>query len=73
MKTIHLEILTPEKVAFTDQVTMITASSSSGQIGILPGHIPLFTRLIEGEVKITKGLAVSYLAIGSGFLEDGAA
>ncbi|OGG19182.1 ATP synthase F1 subunit epsilon [Candidatus Gottesmanbacteria bacterium RIFCSPHIGHO2_02_FULL_39_14] len=69
MKNIHLEIITPERIAFSGDVYMISAPSSTGRIGILPGHIPLFTRLIEGEVKITKTTDVSYLAIGSGFLQ----
>lgn len=64
-----LEIITPERIAFSDQVEMVTAPSSSGQIGILPRHIPLFTRLVEGEVKILRKNEELYLAIGGGFLE----
>ena len=48
---------------------MITVPSSSGQIGILPGHIPLFTKLDEGEIKVTTDSDIFYFAIGSGFLE----
>lgn len=68
MKTIHLEILTPEKVALKEEVQMIVAPSATGQIGILPGHIPLFTKLEEGEIKIIKDGEEKYLGIGSGFL-----
>lgn len=69
MTTFFLEILTPERVAFSDQVEMVTAPSTSGVIGILAHHIPLFTRLSEGEVKIIKAGDDYYLAIGGGFLE----
>lgn len=69
MSTFFLEILTPERVAYSDQVEMLTAPSTSGVIGILPHHIPLFTRLKEGEVKIVKDRQEYYLAIGGGFLE----
>src|SRR3989338_3841332 len=69
MKSLHLEIITPEKVAFSDSVNIITAPSADGQIGILPEHVPLFAQLVEGEVKITKDDHVFYLAIGGGFLE----
>ncbi len=48
---------------------MVTAPSADGIIGILPHHIPLFTRLIEGEVKVSRDGEDFYLAIGSGFLE----
>lgn len=69
MSTFFLEILTPERVAYSDQVEMLTAPSTSGVIGILPHHIPLFTRLKEGEIKIVKDRQEYYLAIGGGFLE----
>lgn len=69
MSTFLLEIVTPERVAFSDQVEMLTAPSAVGMIGILAHHIPLFTRLVEGEVKIGKGGQDYYLAIGGGFLE----
>lgn len=69
MKTFLLEIITPERIAFSDEVMMVTAPSADGIIGILSGHVPLFTRLVEGEVKITKDDENFYLSVGSGFLE----
>lgn len=48
---------------------MVTAQSADGMIGILPAHVPLFTRLVESEIKIIKDNEESYLAIGGGFLE----
>lgn len=69
MLTFSLEIITPEKIAFTDEVDMVTAPTTSGVIGILAHHEPLFTRLTEGEVKITKKAEEYFLAIGSGFME----
>lgn len=69
MNTFHLDIITPERIAFSDEVNMVTVSSKDGVIGILPHHTPLFTRLVEGEVKITKGDEEIYLAIGGGFME----
>lgn len=67
--TFLLEIITPERIAFSDKVEMVTASSASGMIGILPHHVPLFTRLVEGEIKISKESEELFLAIGGGFLE----
>lgn len=69
MNTFLLEIISPECIAYSDNVEMVTAPSAIGVVGILHGHVPFFTRLVEGEVKITKNGEDSYLAIGGGFLE----
>jgi F-type H+-transporting ATPase subunit epsilon len=69
MKTFHLEIITPEKIAFSDEVEMVTAPSANGTIGVLSGHVSVFTRLIEGEVKVVTSGKEIYMAIGSGFME----
>ncbi|MBI2616973.1 ATP synthase F1 subunit epsilon [Candidatus Gottesmanbacteria bacterium] len=64
-----LEIITPSQVAYSDQVSMVTAPSASGIIGILAHHMPLFSRLIEGELIIKKGKEETYFAIGGGFVQ----
>lgn len=69
MSTFHLEIITPERLAYQDEVEMVTAPTALGIIGILAHHVPLFSRLLEGEVKVTKGDNEYFLAIGGGFLE----
>lgn len=69
MKKILLEIITPERIAFSSEVDMINAPTSTGQIGILPGHVSLFNRLTEGEVKIMDNGKEVFLAIGGGFME----
>lgn len=69
MATFLLEIITPDRIAFRDEVELVEAPSSTGVIGILHGHVPLFARLVEGEVKIKKKGENFYLAIGGGFVE----
>lgn len=69
MASFLLEIITPEKIVYSENVEIVTAPSSTGVIGILPNHVPLFTRLVEGEVKITKEGDEFFLAIGGGFME----
>lgn len=69
MSTFLLEIITPEKIAYSEQVDMVTAPSADGVIGILSHHVPLFTRIVEGEIEIRKDSQKNYLAIGGGFLE----
>ncbi len=65
----QLEIITPERLAYSDQVDMVTAPTARGIVGILAHHVPLFSRLVEGEVKVTKGNDEYFLAIGGGFME----
>lgn len=69
MASLHLEIVTPERIAYTDEVDMVTIQSSNGQLGILPYHVSLFTEIVEGEIKIIKGRDEVFLAVGGGFME----
>ncbi len=64
-----LEIITPTRVAYSDTVDMVTVPSAEGVIGVLAHHVPLFSRLVEGEIKIVAGREEKYLAIGGGFIE----
>lgn len=69
MNTFLLEIVTPDKVAFSEKVELLTAPATEGEVGILPQHEPFFTILKEGEIKIYKNNEEIYLSIGGGFLE----
>jgi len=69
MKTFTLEIITPERKAFEETVDMVTAPTPDGLVGIMANHVPLFTSLSEGEVKIKSGNNEYFLAIGGGFME----
>lgn len=64
-----LEIITPERKAFSEEVDMVTAPTLTGTIGVLARHVPLFTSIVEGEVKITQNNREYYLAIGGGFMQ----
>lgn len=64
-----LEIITPERKAFSEEVSMVTVPALDGQLGVLARHIPLFTSLVEGEVKITSDNHEYFLAIGGGFMQ----
>lgn len=69
MATIHLEVITPERVVFSDDVDFIVVPGFEGELTILPDHIPLFTKLKTGEMRIKKGSQEIYLAVTGGFLE----
>ena len=66
---IHLDILTPEKVVFSDSIEMVTAPGGLGEFGVLPGHAALITTLEIGEVVIKKDNREYWLAISGGFAE----
>jgi len=64
-----LEVITPEKIVFKDEVDEIVIDTINGQIAILPNHINLITKLVPGEMKIIKGKTEQVLAATGGFLE----
>src|SRR5215469_11315143 len=65
----ELEIVTPEKIIFQGDVDEIYVNTADGDIGILPHHINLFTKLVPGELKLKISGKEQYMAITSGFLE----
>src|SRR3990167_436281 len=69
MSTFLLEIVSPERLAYSEEVGQVSVPSETGQLTVLPGHIPLFANLAEGEVIIRQNGEDHYLAIGGGFLE----
>jgi len=69
MATTKLDIVTAERVVFSDDVDVVVAPGIEGQLGILPHHAPLMTMLQPGELLIRKGGEEFSLAITGGFLE----
>jgi len=67
--TFRLEVVTAEGMVFSDDVNMIVAWGTEGQLGILPHHAPLMTMLRPGDLLIRKDNEEEYLAISGGFLE----
>ena len=69
MPTIRLEIVTAERVVFSEDVDVVVAPGIEGELGILPRHAPLMTTLQPGELRVRKGGEEFSLAISGGFLE----
>lgn len=69
MATFRLEIVTAERMVFSDDVTALIAWGVEGQLGILPHHAPLMTMLQPGDLMIRKDREEEYLVISGGFLE----
>ena len=68
--TIHCDIVSAEQEIFSGLVTMISATGSLGELGIMPGHAPLLTGIRPGPVrlKFDNGEEEVFFASG-GFLE----
>ncbi|MEI7744721.1 MAG: F0F1 ATP synthase subunit epsilon [Chloroflexota bacterium] len=66
---LQLEIVTPERLAYKDEVDMVLVPGSEGELGILPHHTPLVSLLGIGELKIRKGGVEESFAIVGGFLQ----
>ena len=64
-----LEIVTPEARVYSDTIDTVVIPSTSGEIGILPGHIPLLTQIEHGELRVTKNGLTTLLAVSGGFAE----
>lgn len=64
-----LEIVTPEARVYSDTIDTVVLPTVQGEIGILPGHIPLLTRVAHGELRVTKGSQTQHLAVGDGFAQ----
>lgn len=67
---LRVEIISGERVVYEqDDVDMVLAPGSEGQLGILPRHAALFTLLSAGEMTVRKGTDEQILAVFGGFLE----
>lgn len=67
---ISLKIVTPERVVYEDaNVDSVTAMTDSGEVTILPGHVPLVSNLRSGEMRLMKDGEEILLAASTGFLQ----
>ena len=69
MALFNLEIVTPLKVAYREEVKMVIVRTVDGDMGILPNHAPLVTALAVGEMTIRKEDGNQQYFIAGGFLE----
>ena len=66
---LHLEIVTPERLAYEDDVDSVQLPGSEGELGILPHHAPLLATLGAGELRIRKGGQEETFAVFGGFVQ----
>lgn len=69
-ETIKIDIVSAEKEIFSGEVRMVVATGEEGEIGILPGHVPLLTMIKPGQIRLVNlnGTEEDYYVSG-GFLE----
>ncbi|PXV91768.1 F-type H+-transporting ATPase subunit epsilon [Lachnotalea glycerini] len=65
----RLKIISPDRLFYEGDITMVELKTSEGEIGIYKGHIPLTTILVPGIVRITEPNEVKLAALYSGFVE----
>lgn len=68
-KTIKLEVVTPERIVFSDEAESIVVPGSEGYLGIMASHAPIITSLKIGVVQIIKDNKETRMALSGGFLE----
>jgi len=67
--TLHLQIVTPDKLLVREDADSVQIPGKGGYLGILPGHAPLITELMIGEISFSKGGNTQYYAVSWGFAE----
>lgn len=64
-----LRIITPDRVFYENQVQMVEFNTTEGEIGVLPGHVPLTVILKPGILDITEEGGDKEAALHAGFAE----
>lgn len=68
--TLQIDIISAERQIFVGEVKMIVVSGTEGELGIMPGHMPLLTTLKPGQIKFIKpDDAEEFFYVSGGFLE----
>ncbi|MEC5424474.1 F0F1 ATP synthase subunit epsilon [Virgibacillus sp. C22-A2] len=69
MKTLTVSVVTPDGPVLEDSFEMVSCKAESGELGILPGHIPLVAPLTISSVRLKRDDNVERLAVSGGFME----
>ncbi len=64
-----LEIVTPEKKAYSGAADSVVLPTVEGEMGVLPGHIPILTMLNPGELVVSTNGKIEFLAVDKGFAQ----
>lgn len=70
MSTIHVDVVSAEASIFSGEAKFVALPGEAGELGILPGHIPLITRIRPGAVRIEKADGgEEFVFVAGGILE----
>ena len=69
MASIRLDIVTPDRMVYAEDVNMVIARATDGDLGVLPGHAPLIAGLDVWPVRILRDGEESMLSVCGGFIE----
>ncbi|HWR38009.1 MAG TPA: F0F1 ATP synthase subunit epsilon [Patescibacteria group bacterium] len=70
MASIRLDIVTPERMVYTEDVNMVIARATDGDLGVLAGHAPLIAGLDVWPVRILReGEEEAMVSVCGGFIE----
>lgn len=69
MAKVQLDITTPTRVVYSNEVDMLIARAIDGNIGIMPGHTPLVTALENSVIRVKNDGKEIPIPISDGFLE----
>ena len=70
MSTIHVDVVSAEESIFSGEAKFVALPGEAGELGILPGHIPLITRIKPGAVRIEKADGgEEFVFVAGGILE----
>jgi F-type H+-transporting ATPase subunit epsilon len=69
MAKIRLDIVTAEKLVYSEDVDEVIAPGIDGELGILPNHAALMTMLAPGELRVRREGSEVDLAVSGGFME----
>ncbi|MED4534482.1 F0F1 ATP synthase subunit epsilon [Metabacillus fastidiosus] len=69
MKTVLVNVVTPDGPVYDAQVEMVSVKAQSGELGVLPGHIPMVAPLEIGAVRLLKDSSTELVAVSGGFIE----
>jgi F-type H+-transporting ATPase subunit epsilon len=64
-----LEIVTPQAAVYRDTIDSVVIPTVEGEIGILPGHVPLLTIVAAGELRVHQAGKTLALVVGGGFAQ----
>lgn len=67
--TTHVDVVSADREIYSGRAEMVVAPAELGEVGIMPGHSPLITRLHPGEVRIQAEGGEEQIFVSGGFLE----